>query len=97
MRHNTVGQDHPRQLTQHDIRELQKARVRLSAAIDTLMAQLNLAPGDLTRSSPGSFGSQLSIDAVAGLGVLRDSAVCSRTTCRVSQPRSSRCRPMVRV
>ncbi len=58
-------------LTQHDIRELQKAKGAIRAAIDTLMAQLGLAPGDLTRVIlTGSFGSQLSIDAVVGLGML---------------------------
>ena len=57
-------------LTQHDIRELQKAKGAIRAAIDTLMAQLDLAPGDLTRLIlTGSFGSQLSIDAVVGLGM----------------------------
>jgi len=57
-------------LTQHDIRELQKAKGAIRAAIDTLMAQLGLAPGDLTRVIlTGSFGSQLSIDAVIGLGM----------------------------
>ncbi len=57
-------------VTQHDIRELQKAKGAIRAAIDTLMAQLDLAPGDLTRVIlTGSFGSQLSIDAVVGLGM----------------------------
>ena len=60
----------PLQLTQHDIRELQKAKGAIRAAIDTLMAQLDLAPGDLARVIlTGSFGSQLSIDAVVGLGM----------------------------
>ena len=58
-------------LTQHDIRELQKAKGAYRVAIDTLTAQLGIAPGDLTRVIlTGSFGSQLSIDAVAGLGML---------------------------
>jgi len=57
-------------LTQHDIRELQKAKGAIRAAIDTLMAKLDLAPGDLTRVIlTGSFGSQLSIDAIIGLGM----------------------------
>jgi uncharacterized 2Fe-2S/4Fe-4S cluster protein (DUF4445 family) len=58
-------------LTQHDIRELQKAKAAIRATIETLMAQLGLAPADLERMIlTGSFGSQLDVDAVVGLGMV---------------------------
>ena len=58
-------------LTQHDIRELQKAKGAIRAAIDVLMNQLNLAPGDLQKVIlTGSFGAQVDIDAIIGLGMI---------------------------
>jgi uncharacterized 2Fe-2S/4Fe-4S cluster protein (DUF4445 family) len=58
-------------LTQHDVRELQKAKGAIRAATEILMAQLGLKPGDLTRMIlTGSFGSQLNVEAVVGLGML---------------------------
>jgi uncharacterized 2Fe-2S/4Fe-4S cluster protein (DUF4445 family) len=58
-------------LTQHDVRELQKAKGAIRAAFDTLMAQLDLQPGDLQRMiMTGSFGSQLDVDAVLSLGMI---------------------------
>ena len=58
-------------LTQHDVRELQKAKGAIRAAFDTLMAQLDLQPGDLQRMIlTGSFGSQLDVDAVLSLGMI---------------------------
>jgi uncharacterized 2Fe-2S/4Fe-4S cluster protein (DUF4445 family)/DNA-binding GntR family transcriptional regulator len=58
-------------LTQHDIRELQKAKGAIRAAVEILMAQIGLEPGDLTRMIlTGSFGSQLNVDAVLNLGMI---------------------------
>jgi uncharacterized 2Fe-2S/4Fe-4S cluster protein (DUF4445 family)/DNA-binding GntR family transcriptional regulator len=58
-------------LTQHDIRELQKAKGAIRATVDTLLAQLGLEPGDLQRLIlTGSFGSQLSMEAVARVGMI---------------------------
>jgi uncharacterized 2Fe-2S/4Fe-4S cluster protein (DUF4445 family) len=58
-------------LTQHDIRELQKAKGAIRAATEVLMARLDLAPTDLTRMIlTGSFGSQLNVEAVVGLGMI---------------------------
>ncbi|MCX6033163.1 MAG: ASKHA domain-containing protein [Chloroflexi bacterium] len=61
----------PLYLTQHDIRELQKAKGAIRAAMDTLLARLGLHPGDLRRMIlTGSFGSQLDSAAVVGLGMI---------------------------
>jgi uncharacterized 2Fe-2S/4Fe-4S cluster protein (DUF4445 family) len=58
-------------LTQHDIRELQKAKGAIRATIDTLLDQLGLRPTDLQRLIlTGSFGSQLDMRAVATLGMI---------------------------
>jgi uncharacterized 2Fe-2S/4Fe-4S cluster protein (DUF4445 family) len=58
-------------LTQHDIRELQKAKGAIRAATEILMAQIGLEPGDLTRLIlTGSFGSQLNVEAVVNLGMI---------------------------
>ena len=58
-------------LTQHDVRELQKAKGAIRAAFDTLMAQLALQPADLQRLIlTGSFGSQLAVEAVLSLGMI---------------------------
>jgi uncharacterized 2Fe-2S/4Fe-4S cluster protein (DUF4445 family)/DNA-binding GntR family transcriptional regulator len=58
-------------LTQGDVRELQKAKGAILAATETLMARLNLEPKDLQRMIlTGSFGSQLNIEAVVGLGMI---------------------------
>lgn len=66
-----VGKRIPLYLTQHDIRELQKAKGAIRAATDTLLAQLGLMPQDLQRLIlTGSFGSQLNVEAVAGLGLI---------------------------
>ena len=42
-------------LTQHDVRELQKAKGAIRAAFDTLMAQLDLQPADLAANDPDRF------------------------------------------
>jgi uncharacterized 2Fe-2S/4Fe-4S cluster protein (DUF4445 family)/DNA-binding GntR family transcriptional regulator len=58
-------------LTQHDVRELQKAKGAIRAAVDILMDRLGLKPGDLERMIlTGSFGSQLNVEAVVGLGMI---------------------------
>lgn len=58
-------------LSQWDIRELQKAKGAIRAAIDTLMAQLDLNPADLERVIfTGSFGGQVDIEAVIALGLI---------------------------
>jgi uncharacterized 2Fe-2S/4Fe-4S cluster protein (DUF4445 family) len=58
-------------LTQHDIRELQKAKGAVRASAEILMSRLGLAPADLERMIlTGSFGSQLNVDAVVGLGMI---------------------------
>jgi uncharacterized 2Fe-2S/4Fe-4S cluster protein (DUF4445 family) len=58
-------------LTQHDVRELQKAKGAIRAATEILMAQIGLEPSDLTRMIlTGSFGSQLNVDAVINLGMI---------------------------
>ena len=61
----------PLYLTQHDIRELQKAKGAIRTAVEILLARLDLAPGDLRRLIlTGSFGSQLNVKAVVGLGMV---------------------------
>lgn len=58
-------------LTQMDIRELQKAKGAIRAAVDVLMAQLNLAPADLEQMIlTGSFGGQVDIDAILEIGMI---------------------------
>ncbi len=58
-------------LTQLDIRELQKAKAAIRAAMDVLMAQLNLKPQDLERVIlTGSFGGQVNIDAILDIGMI---------------------------
>lgn len=58
-------------LTQWDIRELQKAKGAIRAAIDVLLGKLDLEPTDLERVVlTGSFGGQVDVDAVLGLGML---------------------------
>jgi uncharacterized 2Fe-2S/4Fe-4S cluster protein (DUF4445 family) len=57
--------------TQKDVRELQKAKGAMRAAMEILMAQLGLRASDLQRIIlTGSFGAQLDIDAVLGVGLL---------------------------
>lgn len=58
-------------LTQHDIRELQKAKGAIRAATEILMTQAGLEPGDVERLVlTGSFGSQVDVDAVLALGMI---------------------------
>lgn len=58
-------------LTQLDIRELQKAKGAIRAAVDVLMANLDLQPEDLTRVIlTGSFGGQVDIQAILAIGMI---------------------------
>lgn len=58
-------------LSQWDIRELQKAKGAIRAAIDVLLAQLGLPAGDLERVIlTGSFGGQLNVEAILALGMI---------------------------
>lgn len=58
-------------LTQWDIRELQKAKGAIRAAIDVLMNRLRLAPQDLSQVIlTGSFGGQIDIHAAVELGLI---------------------------
>jgi uncharacterized 2Fe-2S/4Fe-4S cluster protein (DUF4445 family) len=57
--------------TQKDVRELQKAKGAMRAAMEILMGQLGLQAADLQRVIlTGSFGAQLDIEAVLGLGMV---------------------------
>jgi len=63
--------EEPLYLTQRDIRELQKAKGAVAAATQILMNRLGLQASDLQRMVlTGSFGSQLNIEAVVGLGMI---------------------------
>lgn len=58
-------------LNQWDVRELQKAKGAIRAAVDTLMARLDLAPADLDRMIlTGSFGGQIDIQSALSLGMI---------------------------
>lgn len=58
-------------LTQLDIRELQKAKAAIRAAMDVLMAQLDLEPKELEKVIlTGSFGGQVDIDAILEIGMI---------------------------
>jgi uncharacterized 2Fe-2S/4Fe-4S cluster protein (DUF4445 family) len=60
-------------LTQRDVRELQKAKGAVRAAVEILLAELGLQPSDLRRLVlTGSFGSQVDVDAVVALGMIPD-------------------------
>ncbi len=57
--------------SQKDVRELQKAKGAMRAAMNILMNELGLKPEDMQRTIlTGSFGAQLDIEAVLGLGML---------------------------
>jgi uncharacterized 2Fe-2S/4Fe-4S cluster protein (DUF4445 family) len=58
-------------LSQWDVRELQKAKGAIRAAVDTLLDQLSLRPADLERVVlTGSFGGQVEIDSALALGMI---------------------------
>jgi uncharacterized 2Fe-2S/4Fe-4S cluster protein (DUF4445 family) len=59
------------QLSQMDIRELQKAKGAIRAAIDILMDELSLQPDDMERVIlTGSFGGQVDVEAALVIGML---------------------------
>ncbi len=67
----TLSSDPELYLTQLDIRELQKAKGAIRAAVDVLMDQLDLAPADLERIIlTGSFGGEVDIDSILELGMI---------------------------
>ena len=58
-------------LTQYDVRELQKAKGAVRAAIDILLNKVNLTPGDLHKVIlTGSFGGQVDIEAIVNIGMI---------------------------
>ncbi len=58
-------------LTQQDIRELQKAKGAIRAAVDILMKKLNLEPNDLEHFYlTGSFGGQINIQSIIKIGMI---------------------------
>lgn len=58
-------------LTQLDIRELQKAKGAIRAAVDVLLVNLDLKPEDLTRVVlTGSFGGQVDIQSILDIGMI---------------------------
>lgn len=58
-------------LSQWDVRELQKAKGAIRAAIEVLMRQLGLHPKDLQRLIlTGSFGAQVDVEAALSLGMI---------------------------
>ena len=60
-------------LSQKDIRELQKAKGAIRAAIDILLESLDLKKEDLQKVIlTGSFGGQLDIESVIQLGMIPD-------------------------
>ena len=66
--------DGPRMvLTQWDIRELQKAKGAIRAAVETLVQQLGISPNDLEKILlTGSFGGQVDIHATMQIGMIPD-------------------------
>ena len=58
-------------LTQWDVRELQKAKGAIRAAVDILLSELDLEPTDLQRFIlTGSFGGQVDVEAAVEIGML---------------------------
>ncbi len=58
-------------LKQWDVRELQKAKAAIRAALDLLLQELGLKPTDLEKLIlTGSFGGQLNVEAVLGVGMI---------------------------
>jgi uncharacterized 2Fe-2S/4Fe-4S cluster protein (DUF4445 family) len=58
-------------LSQWDVRELQKAKGAIRAALDILLDEVGVAPHELERLVlTGSFGGQIDVDAVLALGML---------------------------
>jgi len=66
-----IAEDHNVNLTQTDVRELQKAKGAIRAAMDVLMLELDLQPEDLTKVIlTGSFGGQVDIEAILEIGMI---------------------------
>ena len=66
-----IAKDHNINLTQTDVRELQKAKGAIRAAMDVLLVKPNLTPGDLTKVIlTGSFGGQVDIEAILEIGMI---------------------------
>ncbi len=58
-------------LTQWDVRELQKAKGAIRAAVDILLGELDLEPSDLQHFIlTGSFGGQVDVEAAVEIGML---------------------------
>lgn len=58
-------------LSQHDVRELQKAKAAIRAALDSLLEKLSLAPSDLRRVIlTGSFGGRVVVEDALEIGLL---------------------------
>jgi len=58
-------------LAQLDVRELQKAKGAIRAAIDVLMMKLDLKPEELGKIIlTGSFGGQVDVDAIINIGMI---------------------------
>ena len=58
-------------ITQNDIRELQKAKGAIRAAMDVLLVKLGLEPVDLRKVIlTGSFGGQVDIQAIREIGMI---------------------------
>jgi uncharacterized 2Fe-2S/4Fe-4S cluster protein (DUF4445 family) len=58
-------------LTQWDVRELQKAKGAIRAAVDILLGELDLKSADLERVIlTGSFGGQIDVESVLALGMI---------------------------
>lgn len=71
IRYIRMTQDGQLRLTQWDIRELQKAKGAILAAIHILMDELGLAADQLQKIIlTGSFGGQVDIDAVISIGMI---------------------------
>jgi uncharacterized 2Fe-2S/4Fe-4S cluster protein (DUF4445 family) len=68
-------------LSQWDVRELQKAKGAIRAAVDILLGELDLKPADLERVIlTGSFGGQIDVEAVLALGMIHWPPVPSKST-----------------
>jgi len=71
IRYIRLTDDGTLRLTQWDIRELQKAKGAILAAINILLNELALSPKDLNKLYlTGSFGGQVDIDAVIAIGMI---------------------------
>jgi uncharacterized 2Fe-2S/4Fe-4S cluster protein (DUF4445 family) len=70
-RHFRLSPEGGFKLTQWDVRELQKAKAAIRAAIEILLRQLDLTADGLQRVSlTGSFGGVLDPESALGLGML---------------------------